>query len=61
MAEIPILFQNKNECCGCSACEAACPRNCISMVADCLGFFYPQIDCNECISCFKCIKVCPLK
>lgn len=32
--EIPILYKRKEECCGCSACYAICPKEAISMVED---------------------------
>lgn len=58
---IPKLFSNKEECCGCTACEAICPKDAISMEEDKEGFLYPQIIREKCIKCFKCIKVCPFK
>ena len=42
--EIPILYKRKEECCGCTACYAICPKEAISMVEDEEGFEYPQID-----------------
>lgn len=57
----PELFVNKEDCCGCSACEAVCPMQCITMISDDQGFFYPCADDLKCIGCFKCIEVCPLK
>lgn len=54
-----ILFQKKNECCGCSACMAICPRNAIIMLEDREGFLYPQIDENKCVQCGACIQTCP--
>lgn len=41
---IPILFKSKEDCCGCTACYAICPKMAISMVEDEKGFDYPQID-----------------
>lgn len=61
MQEIPILYERKEECCGCTACYASCPREAISMVADEEGFEYPQIDENKCVRCYQCLKVCPFK
>ena len=41
---------SKNEiCCGCGACSNICPKNCIKMIQDEEGFFYPKIDENECV------------
>ena len=59
--ELPVLFKEKEECCGCSACYAACPKNAISMVADEDGFEYPQLDAEKCIRCYLCLRVCPFK
>lgn len=28
---IPVLYNNKAECCGCTACNAICPKQAISM------------------------------
>lgn len=55
------LFSNKNQCCGCSACFAVCPKAAIFMAEDEEGFLYPKINEEKCIGCNLCIKVCPLK
>ena len=34
MKELPILYKRKEECCGCTACYAICPKEAISMVED---------------------------
>ena len=39
-----ILFENKEQCCGCGACVSVCPKKAISMQEDSCGFKYPQID-----------------
>lgn len=44
MENIPILFKSKEDCCGCTACYAICPKMAISMVEDEEGFDYPQIN-----------------
>lgn len=65
MAEIAYekitLFERKEECCGCTACFAVCPKNAITMQADEEGFEYPVIDESVCIKCEMCIRVCPIK
>ncbi len=61
MKKIPILYRRKEECCGCTACYAVCPKEAISMAEDEEGFEYPRIDENKCICCYQCMKVCPIK
>lgn len=61
MKDIPILFERKEECCGCTACYAICPKSAITMVEDEEGFEYPKIDEGLCVRCNKCVHVCPLK
>ena len=61
MKEIPVLFRKKEECCGCTACYAACPVGAIAMTEDEEGFLYPEINTEKCICCKKCLRVCPMK
>ena len=51
----------KEECCGCTACYAICPKEAIAMVEDEEGFEYPQVDESKCVRCYQCLKVCPFK
>lgn len=46
-------------CTGCEACVNACPKACITMNPNQEGFLYPSIQTDVCISCGKCLKVCP--
>lgn len=55
-----VLFENKSECCGCRACEQACPTGAIIMLKDNEGFLYPEVNKSSCINCGKCRKVCPV-
>ncbi len=55
------LFERKEKCCGCGACEAACAARAIVMKQDEEGFFYPQADETRCTGCGACLRVCPLK
>lgn len=59
--KISILYDRKEDCCGCTACYAICPKNAISMEADEEGFLYPVIDEEKCVRCGSCLKVCPIK
>ncbi len=59
--EVPILFQRKEECCGCTACYAICPQEAIIMAEDEEGFEYPQVNADICTRCYMCLKVCPIK
>ena len=49
----------RNSCSGCAACHDACPCGAISMVSDAEGFCYPAIDPKKCISCGRCVAICP--
>ena len=46
-------------CCGCSACQAACPRSAVAMVEDGRGFYRPEVDETKCVGCGLCRGVCP--
>ncbi len=52
------LYTDKQNCCGCGACENICPHGAITMLKDALGFFYPQIDNSICVGCALCTKIC---
>lgn len=55
-----INIVNKENCSGCHACYNACPKHCISMIADNEGFLYPQVNEEGCIKCGICVKTCPI-
>jgi coenzyme F420-reducing hydrogenase beta subunit len=46
------------DCTGCCGCANICPQQCISMVSDAEGFWYPQVDYDRCIACSKCVNHC---
>lgn len=50
---------NRQTCNGCTACMAVCPKNCIVMQPDKLGFLYPTIDAQKCVNCSLCEAICP--
>ena len=55
-----IEILDKTKCCGCTACQAVCEANCISMFPDCEGFLYPQVESEKCTHCEKCVHACPV-
>ena len=55
-----ISIQDKQDCCGCTACSAICPKQCISLQEDYEGFLYPTVDKASCIECSLCENVCPI-
>lgn len=61
MKMFPVLYERKEECCGCTACFAICPKEAIYMKEDEEGFEYPMVNKEKCINCYLCLKVCPFK
>lgn len=66
LAKIPQSKDNEKHvqqlhtlCCGCGACASVCPVTAIEVKLDAEGFFRAKVNENKCISCTKCIKVCP--
>lgn len=55
-----IEIREKSKCSGCHACVGICPKQCITMVCDEEGFWYPQVNSEICINCGLCEKVCPI-
>lgn len=53
------VYNEKKDCCGCSACYNGCPVSAIEMVADFEGFQYPVINEDLCIDCYWCRRICP--
>ena len=59
--KLPELFNLKENCCGCTAGFAICPKWAISMIEDEEGFEYPKVDENKCVKCYLCLSVCSFK
>lgn len=58
---MPVLFNEKSECCACGACANVCPKNAIAMREDERGFLFPAVDATACVECGACVKVCAFK
>lgn len=50
----------KKQCTGCESCVAVCPKKCIKMKSDEIGFMYPVISLDDCINCGLCREVCSI-
>lgn len=59
--ELPKLYYDKENCCGCSACYAICPVAAITMTPDEEGFLYPTVNAERCVRCYRCLSVCDFK
>ena len=59
--ELPELYRDRSECCGCTACAAVCPRDAITMEPDEEGFAYPVVNVATCVRCGRCMDVCTFK
>lgn len=55
-----IRISDKTLCSGCTACVAACPKQCIVLRRDREGFDYPVANPDLCIDCGLCEKICPV-
>ena len=55
-----IQVIEKSKCTGCGACANVCPKSCIQMKSDELGFQYPVVSSDLCINCGKCDHTCPM-
>lgn len=49
-----ISIIEKEECCGCLACENICPKQCILLKDDSEGFIHPEVMEDDCIHCNAC-------
>lgn len=55
------VMENREKCCGCSACKMICPVSAIQLKEDSEGFLYPVVDSSVCVKCEQCLSVCPLR
>ena len=55
-----INICEKKDCCGCGACVQKCPSQCIRLVVDEEGFWYPQVNEAKCSQCGACERTCPI-
>lgn len=55
-----IFLAKEEQCSGCGACVAICPRQAISLGTDAAGFLQPRIDTQRCVGCAACQRVCPV-
>lgn len=53
-----IDIRDEKDCVGCKGCMQICPRQCITMRRDALGFNYPEVNLTDCIDCHLCERVC---
>lgn len=55
------FIEHKQDCCGCTACQAVCPTAAIAMERDEEGFVYPRLIPDKCVGCGLCEQVCALR
>ena len=55
----PVLASHES-CTGCTACASICPKGCIEMKPDRMGFLHPEINRDECMNCLQCQQACPI-
>lgn len=47
------------QCTGCAECVNVCLQECIQMIPDKEGFYFPKIQEGNCINCGLCFQKCP--
>lgn len=52
------VYNNQQECCGCTACMSICPCKAITMSVNEMGFAYPIVNDELCVKCGACVSVC---
>jgi len=58
MHEYKPKLKNEDECTGCGACIASCPKNAIIKKKVGYSSWIPIIDQNKCVLCGKCETIC---
>ena len=58
--KLPAIVELGDSCCGCGACAAKCPKCCITMGRDALGFLRPSVNASACVGCGACDSACPV-
>ena len=58
--KVPGVISLGDSCCGCGACSAKCPKGCLSMTQDEVGFLKPNFNADLCIGCGACDSICPV-
>lgn len=58
MGKKVLDFDRAEECVGCLACAAVCPKGAIVPKTDASDFVIPEVNENVCIGCRKCERVC---
>ena len=53
------ICRDRTLCCGCTACEVACPVDAVEVLLDEEGFWRARVDEDACVSCGKCRRACP--
>ena len=56
--KLPGVISLGDSCCGCGACSAKCPKGCLSMTPDEVGFLRPCFNADLCIGCGACESTC---
>jgi coenzyme F420-reducing hydrogenase beta subunit len=55
-----IALAERKDCTGCLTCYNACIWECIDVICDGEGFYYPKINVAVCAKCAICENVCPI-
>lgn len=53
-----VMAESPKKCTGCSACQAICPHDAISIVLNRDGFYSATVNEDKCVDCGLCQTVC---